>query len=231
MSLEGAKYVPHYFPGTGHSYDRVVAWTTLGLDRRWKRRMVERLPAGTSSVLELACGTGILTAMVLERFPGARVLGVDVTEDYLRVSRERFASDPRVTLRLGDATTTPVADRGPFDVLISSYIPKYVDCARLIEHVTPALAPGAVVVLHDFTRPRGVIPRALWRTWMFLLERFAPWFHPEWSNLFDRSLKRLIVESHWSRDLRAALLANGYVDVELRRLYFGTAAMVLARKP
>jgi demethylmenaquinone methyltransferase/2-methoxy-6-polyprenyl-1,4-benzoquinol methylase len=231
MSAEGARFVPHYFPGTGHSYDRVVAWTTLGLDRRWKRRMVELLPPDASAVLELACGTGILTERVLARCPGARVLGVDVTEDYLRVSRERFAGDPRVELRLGDATTTPVVDRGPFDVLISSYIPKYVDVGRLLDHVTPALRPGALVVLHDFTRPRGTLPRALWRVWMWLLERFAPWFHPEWSNLFDRSLKDLIVRSRWADDLERELAVRGYRDVRRLRLSFGTAALVVARRP
>ena len=230
MSLEGARLVPHYFPGTGKSYDRVVAWTTLGLDARWKRRMLALLPEDATAVLELACGTGILTAQILARCPRARVLGVDVTADYLRVSRERFASEPRVELRLGDATTTPVADRGPFDVLISSYIPKYVDLDRLLDHLGPSLRPGAVLVLHDFTRPRGTIPRAGWRAWMWLLERCAPRFHPEWSNLFDRSLKRLIVESRWASELQRALTARGYRDVARIRLSWGSAAIVTARR-
>lgn len=230
MSVEGARLVPHYFPGTGRSYDRVVAWTTLGLDGRWKRRMIELVPPEATAVLELACGTGILTAQLLERCPRARVLGVDVTEDYLRVSRERFAAEPRVELRLGDATTTLVADRGPFDVLISSYIPKYVDVGRLLDHLGPALRSGAWVVLHDFTRPRGTLPRALWRAWMWLLERFAPRFHPEWSNCFDRSLPHLIAESRWVADLTRELAARGYRDVARRRLSFGTAAIVVARR-
>src|SRR5207244_1743907 len=123
----------------------------------------------------------------------ARVLGVDVTEDYLRVSRARFASDPRVELLLGDATTVPVADRGPFDAVLSSYIPKYVDPGALLDHVGPSLRSGGVVVLHDFTRPRGVLPRLLWRAWMGTLNLVAPWFHPEWRNVFDASLPKLIV--------------------------------------
>jgi hypothetical protein len=113
---------------------------------------------------------------------------------------------------------------------VSSYIPKYVDCGKLLDHVGPSLRAGGVVVFHDFTRPRGVFPRAFWRAWMWLLERFAPWFHPEWSNLFDKSLPRLIVESRWTDDLRRGLAERGFTDVERIRLSSGTAAIVTARK-
>ena len=101
MAIDGRTLPEKFFPGTGRSYDRVVAWTTLGFDGRWKRRLVRRLPE-CSSILELASGTGILTAMLLERFPKARVTGVDMTADYMEVARERLASAfPEASRRFG----------------------------------------------------------------------------------------------------------------------------------
>ena len=230
MSVAGEQYVAHYFPGTGASYDRVVGWTTLGLDRRWKRRMLDQLPSEASNWLELACGTGILTRMILDRFPSARVLGIDVTEDYLRIAREGFRDDPRVELRQGDATTARIADRGPFAVVISSYLPKYVDPRALVDHVTPSLRPGGIVVLHDFVRPRAVVPRLVWRAWMATLDFVAPLVHPEWRNVFDHSLPRLIATSRWVALLRFALGEAGYADVRRIRLSGGSAAIVVARR-
>ena len=169
MSVSGEALVPVIFPGTGRSYDRVVRWTTLGLDARWKRRLIEGLPP-SKNVLELASGTGILTAAILEKCPEARWTGVDITDDYMHVGRERFAASGRdLDFRLGDAVTVPVADRGPFDAVVSCYIPKYVSSERLVAHLTPSMAPGGVLRFHDFTKPRGVFPWAVWRSWFGLL--------------------------------------------------------------
>lgn len=231
MPETGEALVSKFFPGTGRSYDRVVRWTGLGRDRVWKEHVLGLLPP-CRSILELASGTGILTSMLLARHPEARVLGVDITDDYVEVAREKLADrKDRFEFRLGDATKTPIADRGPFDAVVSCYLPKYVDPERLLDHVAPALAPGAVAVFHDFSRPRGVLPRLVWRAWFAILNTFAPWFHPEWKNVFDKSLVRLIRTSDWVEGFKAAFRARGWTDLRVDRLTFGAATVVFARWP
>ena len=231
MGEAGERYVAHFFPGTGRSYDRVVAWTTLGLDARWKRRLLDLVPP-SRAVLDLACGMGIVTFAILDRFPSARVVGVDVTEDYLAVARaKQRARGGDVVWLLGDAVATPVTERGPFDAIVSSYLPKYVDPDRLLDNVLPALRPGGVVVLHDFTRPTALLPRLVWRAWYAVLERVAPRRHREWRNVFDGSLRRLVSETKWVATFLAALQRRGYEQVRVYRLTFRSAAIVAARKP
>jgi demethylmenaquinone methyltransferase / 2-methoxy-6-polyprenyl-1,4-benzoquinol methylase len=231
MGKSGERYVVHFFPGTGWSYDRVVAWTTLGCDARWKRRLLDLVPP-SRAILDLACGTGIVAFALLDRFPSARVVGVDMTEDYLAVARAKHtARGGDVVWLLGDAVAAPVAERGPFDAIVSSYLPKYVDPERLLDNVLPALRPGGVIVLHDFTRPAALLPRLVWLAWFALLERVAPRRHPEWRNVFDGSLQRLVSETRWVATFLAALRRRGYEEVRVSRLTFGSAAIVAARKP
>jgi demethylmenaquinone methyltransferase/2-methoxy-6-polyprenyl-1,4-benzoquinol methylase len=231
MTTSGEDLARDFFPGTGRSYDRVVRWTTLGRDAAWKRRLLEVLPPSTS-ILELACGTGILTVRLLDAHPGARLVGVDLTEDYLAVAREKVAPLRRdVTLLLGDATAVDVAPHGPFDAVVSCYVPKYVDAERLVTRLTPALAPGAVALLHDFSRPHRLLPRVLWRLWFAVLNLVAPVLHPEWKRVFDRRLTTLVRESTWVEDFRRAFDRHGYVDVRIERLTFGAASLVVARRP
>jgi len=155
-----------------------------------------------------------------------------VTEDYLAVARAKHAArGGNVVWLLGDAVATPVMDRGPFDAIVSSYLPKYVDPERLLDNVLPALRPGGVVVLHDFTRPAAPIPWLVWRAWYAVLESVAPRRHPEWRNVFDGSLRRLVSESKWVATFLAALRRRGYEEVRVCRLTFGSAAIVVARKP
>ena len=44
-------------------YDRLVELATLGQDTTWKKQIVKSVPSG-SLVLEMACGTGILTSII-----------------------------------------------------------------------------------------------------------------------------------------------------------------------
>jgi hypothetical protein len=53
--------VERFFEGTGPSYDFMVNAATLGIDRLWKRRLVDLIPSNPARVLDLACGTGIST--------------------------------------------------------------------------------------------------------------------------------------------------------------------------
>jgi demethylmenaquinone methyltransferase/2-methoxy-6-polyprenyl-1,4-benzoquinol methylase len=229
MASDGARLVEKFFPGTGSTYDDVVRATTLGLDAYWKRCMFARFPKEPRAVLDLACGTGIVTFEILRRWPKARVVGVDVTEDYLAVAREkhrRLGGD--VTFLLGLAETTKV--EGPFDCVCSSYLPKYVDPDRLLENVLPALRPGGVFVVHDFSYPPLGPARAGWQAYFALLDPLMRRAKPEWANVFDHSLRDLIRTTPWVSRFRAALRRRGCALVRVEPLAFGTATVVSARK-
>ena len=63
-------------------------------------------------VVDLGCGTGVLTASLGRRWPGAHLVGVDSSPEMVA------AADPAVDVRLGDiATWTPDA---PVDVIVTN---------------------------------------------------------------------------------------------------------------
>jgi ubiquinone/menaquinone biosynthesis C-methylase UbiE len=47
---------------------------------------------GDAQILDAGCGTGEGASRLAELFPGARVLGVDIIVDTLRVPRDTFAA-------------------------------------------------------------------------------------------------------------------------------------------
>jgi tRNA (cmo5U34)-methyltransferase len=73
-------------------------------------------------VLELGAGTGLLGAMVAEKFPGSRVTLVDLSVEMLRVARRRFAGEPeRFQLRTMDYARKPLPSRdGGYDLVVSA---------------------------------------------------------------------------------------------------------------
>jgi SAM-dependent methyltransferase len=83
----------------------------------WARRLVTAAdPAPGASVLDVACGTGVVARAAADRVgPGGAVVGLDANEAMLAVAR-RLRPDLR--WQLGDAGALPFAD-GWFDVVLS----------------------------------------------------------------------------------------------------------------
>ena len=61
-------------------------------------------PARHELVVDLACGTGSITACLLDRYPRSRVVGVDRDPVLLALANAVFDDDSRVSLRRADLT-------------------------------------------------------------------------------------------------------------------------------
>ena len=71
-------------------YDFITRAFSYGMDKRWKRLLVDRasLPA-KPVVLDLASGTGDFSLLVNQRYPGGRAVTADLTERMLHLARAR----------------------------------------------------------------------------------------------------------------------------------------------
>ena len=80
------------------TYDRVS-----DVQVAWAHRVLDRLPLrGDEIVLDAGCGSGRVTAMLLERLPEGRVIGVDSSESM--IEHARAALGGRVELIVADLT-------------------------------------------------------------------------------------------------------------------------------
>ena len=114
----------------------------------WGLRVLERLPlAGNECVLDVGCGTGRLTSLLLERLDAGRVVAIDISSNMLSAAREylspRFAG--RVLFARADATALPVAGRA--DAVFSTASFHWVlDHEALFRSLFEALKPGGRLV-------------------------------------------------------------------------------------
>ncbi len=120
-------------------------------------------------VLDLGAGTGLLSALTLERFPEARLTLVDLSEGMLDRARLRFDRLPeeRVGFVIADYAEADLG--GPYDAVISALsIHHLEDPAKrlLFRRAFAALRPGGVFVNADQvagpTLARDAHYRALW---------------------------------------------------------------------
>lgn len=75
------------------------------------------LPA-PARVLDLGCGTGILTRLVAQRYAAAAVCGVDISPAMIRRAREETGPSKRIQWQVADGAA--FADSRGFDLVVSS---------------------------------------------------------------------------------------------------------------
>jgi trans-aconitate 2-methyltransferase len=119
------------------TYERVAA-----PQEEWGRQVIARLRLlGDESVLDAGCGNGKVTALLLERLPNGRMIGVDSSPSMIERAREAFGDDPRVELRVGDLLDLDLTDA--VDVVFSTATFHWIlNHERLFTRLHAALRPG-----------------------------------------------------------------------------------------
>jgi trans-aconitate 2-methyltransferase len=111
---------------------------------RPSRDLLARVPLTKPAfVVDLGCGSGLSTAPLVERFPDARVLGIDTSPAMLDKARVAVTG---AEFALGDvATWTPDA---PVDLLFANAVLQWLPHhERLLPRLVSLLTPGGVLAV------------------------------------------------------------------------------------
>lgn len=110
----------------------------------WGKKVLDRIDLrGDEHVLDAGCGTGKLTAELLEMLPRGRALGLDLSQNMLRSARESVppALAPRISFVAADLLHLPF--EGAFDGIFSTATFHWVtDHDALFHGLHRALRPG-----------------------------------------------------------------------------------------
>jgi tRNA (cmo5U34)-methyltransferase len=129
-----------------------VEWYLDRVDRLAPRVAAEELlgsllPPDPRRLLDLGCGDGRLAALALEARPSLTdVVALDRSPPMLDQARQRFGTDPRVTVGAWDMADS-IASFGDFDVIVSGMaIHHLVDGRKqsLLGEVAQQLRPGGL---------------------------------------------------------------------------------------
>jgi len=142
----------------GHSYERYVG--------RWSRPVASEflrwlsVPRGLRW-LDVGCGTGALSAAILEHGAPAAVIGVEPSDGFRATATTNL--DGRATVLAGDATSIPLDD-GAVDVVVSGLVLNFVPDSRaaLAEMERVACAGGTIAAyVWDYAGEMQLM-RAFW---------------------------------------------------------------------
>lgn len=211
-------------------YDLLNRVLSLGIDRRWRRAMLET--AGDVHgrvVVDSCCGTGDV-AFEFER-AGARVVGVDFTPEMLvraRTKLRRERAEP--VFAHGDALALPVRD-GVADVCTNAFgIRNVADRRAGVREMRRVLRPGGRLVILEFTLPPGRVLGALYRFYFTrVLPRIGRLVSKD-GEAYDY-LPRTVLAWPSPEEFQREIEREGLVDCGHRRLTRGIACLHWGRAP
>lgn len=227
--------------GSGAMFDRIAArydllnrLMSLGLDQRWRRRLVDTTARGAPAgpLLDLATGTADVAIMAARRLADRAIVGVDPSREMLALGRTKVEAaglGARVTLDEGDAQALPFED-GRFGLVTISFgIRNVPDRLRALREMRRVLAPGGRLGILELGEPRTGILRALSR---FHVHTLVPLLGALLSRDDEYAyLARSIAAFPAPEDFARMIGEAGFGDVRVERLSFGALHLYTATAP
>ena len=147
-------------------YDRANARISLGLERGWKKLLVNRLLAGIGAgeqALDVCCGTGDIAIALADGKAGLRVTGLDFSPAMLAVAKEKGEGRPDLHWVQGDAMQLPFPDGTFGAVCISFGLRNTPDYRRVLREMKRVVRPGGKVYCLDSFVPDMRLVRPFYR--------------------------------------------------------------------
>jgi demethylmenaquinone methyltransferase/2-methoxy-6-polyprenyl-1,4-benzoquinol methylase len=223
-----AKTVRRMFESVAPCYDLLNRVLSMGIDRSWRRRVVQVLELRPEqTVLDLCCGTGDLA---LALAPHARANACDFTWRMLEKASEKAAAvTARVGLIAADTLKLPFAPESFDAATVAFGIRNLEDMDAGLREIQRILKPDGVLAILEFSHPN--------RWWIRLPYRFyLNVVLPHVGNYLSRKGEayRYLADSIMGfpdpQALVAILEGIGYANVTYERLSGGIVALHLAHK-
>jgi len=221
------------FDSIAPAYDRFNSWASLGFHHRWRKALVQRIPA-QSRVLDIATGTGDVAFLAAEA--GHEVVGLDFSERMLegaRAKSERTPASRQAGLRWinGSADRLPFSDRS-FGCITSAFALRNLrGCLdKVFSENARVLKEGGRVLHMDFGRPQGSLPRLGHRVHLqYGVPAIGQWIcGSHWPKGY---LETSIQEFYEPMDVKKRLEAAGFADVTHTPLLWGAVQIYEGIKP
>lgn len=223
-----ASAVREMFEAVAPRYDLLNRVLSLGIDRSWRKEVVESLSLSPDDrVLDLCCGTGDLALAIAEQ---AECVACDFTWNMLTRARAKSEGRSRgLAVAAADTLELPFADDTFDRATVAFGVRNLADIHRGLVEILRVLRPGGTLAILEFSHPNR-----FWLRWpyRFYLNGILPRLGDVLSRRGEayRYLAESIMGFPEPERLVELLAEAGYREAGFKRLSGGIVAIHSARK-
>ena len=217
-------------------YDLLNRLLSLGIDRSWRRRTVQRVPPADdgSPILDVCTGTADLAlAYARASGPGTPIVGADFCRPMLSVAERkcrRLGLTDRVTLVEADTERLPFADDVFQIVCVAFGLRNVSDTDRGLGEMVRVCRPGGRVAILEFSMPTSRPLGSLY-AWYFhrVLPRIGQMLAKNHQSAYNY-LPESVGQFPQGEALAARMRTAGLARVDFYRFTFGIATLYVGQK-
>ncbi len=169
--------VEQLFDNISSKYDIANYFTSLGLEKYWRKKFSRHIIGSEKFILDACCGTGISTLNIASKIKdsSAKITGIDFSEDMLAVAMQRMAKinfkpenkpNPEIKFVQGDVIDLGCKD-DYFDLITIVFgIRNVVDRKKALEEFFRVAKPGGRLIIMEFNFPSKPFFRKLYSFYM-----------------------------------------------------------------
>lgn len=216
-------------------YDALNHLLSLNIDRSWRRRTTQLVPAeGTEPILDLCTGSGDL-ALAYHKSTGGNtpIVGADFCRELLvrAVAKASKRGGGRIQFVEADAQHLPFADDLFQIVCVAFGLRNITDMDRGLSEMARVARPGGRVAVLEFSKPRHWLIRL---PYLFFFRRILPAVGQFFSRSPDsayRYLPESVMRFPDYEELAERMRGHGLTDVRFYPFTGGIATLYVGRKP
>lgn len=220
------------FDNIAHRYDFLNHFLSAGIDHQWRKKAVQQLEdIEPKQILDMATGTGDLAVSLKNKYPEARVTGIDLSPGMIAIAQQKIDKKAidGVEMIVGDAENIDLPD-DYFDAITVGFGVRNFENLQLgLKEMRRVLKPGGRLVVLEFSQPRGILFRPLF---MFYFKNILPLYGKMVSK--DPKAYEYLFESVQTfpayEKFMAELQSAGYEPRYYKQLTFGVCCVYVADK-
>ena len=159
------KNIENLFDNISKRYDIANYFTSLGLEKYWRRKFTRHITGSERYILDACCGSGISTQNIINKIKNssAQITGIDFSEEMLQVARQRILSIsskrgekqiPDIKFKAGDVSKLEFKD-DYFDIITIVFgIRNVLDREKALKEFYRVIRPGGKLVIMEFNFPK-----------------------------------------------------------------------------
>jgi len=231
---EHTEKIRKLFSGIAAKYDSINRQQSFRRDVGWRRFTAGKMRFfDTMRYLDVATGTADLALDTATGHPGARVVGVDISEELLEVGRKKAAEmglSGRVELKYGNALDLEFGNRS-FDVAgIAFGIRNINDRLHALREMRRVVVPGGQVMVLELSYHGTGLFKPFYSLYLKAVIPFMARIVAHNREAYEY-LGRSIMEFPAPDEFCSLMRQAGLVDVRSWPLTLGVARLFVGRRP
>lgn len=228
------QFIKNLFNSISNNYDKLNDVMSFGLHRKIKQSIIGQItnyePFNRSTIqsftfLDLCTGTGDLAGILKEKYPQAKIIGVDFSKNMLEIANKKH---PDIEFIEADCINLPFEDES-FDLCIISFGLRNIEnMEKALTEIFRVMKKGGVFINIDLGKPNkffSIFLKPYMYLWVALLGKI---FHG------DETPYKYLAASNEDFPPQNRLIKifkeTGFSDVKNKNYLFGQVASQTARK-